>query len=259
MSSDSIPMLYPEGLALPPGVHVVQTTRAGGVSEGPWASLNLASHTGDAPERVTENRRRLQQALGLAGPVAWPRQVHGGNVVRAEALAAHPADSVEADAVMATAPGRVCAVQTADCLPVVLVADSGDAVAAVHAGWRGLAGGILEATVASLQAERPEAGLLAWMGAAIGPEAFEVGPEVREAFLEGDAGAASAFHPGRDGRYLADIYALARRRLERAGIAQVAGGGRCTFAEEAVFYSYRRDGTTGRMASLVWIDGTAAG
>ncbi|WP_028485099.1 peptidoglycan editing factor PgeF [Thioalkalivibrio sp. ALE17] len=252
--SEALPLLKPGPGELPAGVHALQTTRTGGVSTGPWAALNLALHTGDAPDHVAENRRRLEQSLGCAAPIAWPRQVHGTTVITADALQAalKAGDTPEADAVVSDRPGAICAVQTADCLPVVLATVDGAAVGVAHAGWRGLADGVLEATILALNGLRPGVPIRAWMGAAIGPVAFEVGPEVREAFRAQDPEADAAFRPGAGGRLLADLYRLARQRLQRAGVAQVAGGGRCTFTEAETFYSYRRDGATGRMGTLVW-------
>lgn len=254
--SEAISLLEPHAAALPAGVRALQTTRVGGVSRGAWGSLNLALHTGDIPGNVAENRLRLEQALDLAAPIAWPRQIHGTRVLRAEILRAEwqGGPAPEADAVVSDRPGVVCAVQTADCLPVVLSTTRGDAVGVAHAGWRGLAAGVLEATAATLRRMRPEAEICAWMGAAIGPEAFEVGPEVRAAFVVQDPEADAAFRPGLEGRLLTDIYTLARQRLQRAGLKQIAGGGRCTCSEADIFFSYRRDGQTGRMGTLVWID-----
>jgi YfiH family protein len=234
---------------LPPNLQARQTTRHGGVSQGPWHSLNLALHTGDAPAAVQENRQRLQQSLGLARAPRWPQQVHGTTVI----AAAHVSEDTPADAVLATAPGELCAIQTADCLPVLLASVDGHCCAAAHAGWRGLADGILEATLAQMAV--PPSRLTAWLGPAIGPAAFVVGPEVRARFLQDDPGAGVAFRPGPDGdRWRADLYTLARRRLQRAGLPASAlyGGGRCTFTEAEHFFSYRRDGTCGRMATLIW-------
>ena len=259
---EALPLLAPSPGELPAGVHALQTTRSGGVSGGPWASLNLALHTGDDPDHVAANRYRLEQDLGLPSPIAWPRQVHGTAVISAAALhaAQEAGGAAEADAVVSDRPGMVCAVQTADCLPVVLATADGSAVGVAHAGWRGLADGVLEVTVQALETLRPGMPIQAWMGAAIGPAAFEVGPEVREAFVAHDPEAVDAFRPGAEGRLLADLYRLARQRLQRAGVAQVAGGGRCTFTEAETFYSYRRDGATGRMGTLVWFElGRASG
>lgn len=236
----------------PANVHAVQTTRRGGVSTGPYRSLNLGMHAGDEPERVAANRARLAETAFLPGPVRWLRQVHGNSVVDASARRA--AAEVEGDAATAHSAGVVCAVLTADCLPVLLCSRDGGCVAAAHAGWRGLAGGVLEAAVGALKA--PPGDLLAWLGPAIGPEAFEVGAEVRAAFLAKDESAEGAFRPtAANGKYLADLYALARLALRRAGLGREAlyGGGMCTFRDARRFFSYRRDGQCGRMASLIWL------
>ncbi|MCC5860187.1 MAG: peptidoglycan editing factor PgeF [Ectothiorhodospiraceae bacterium] len=231
----------------PANVRAVSTTRHGGVSPPPYDSLNLADSVADAPEHVAENRRRLQQGTTMPGPPVWLRQVHGRRVVTA-----HAADGlVEADAAWTDRPGLPCAVLTADCLPVLFCDRAGTRVAAAHAGWRGLAGGVLEATVDALQVEPSE--LLAWLGPAIGPDAFEVGDEVRDRFLTLDPGATAAFRPSPQGRWLADLYRLARRRLNGLGVKDVRGGGLCTHADPERFYSYRRDGETGRMATAIWL------
>lgn len=231
----------------PAQVRALTTTRAGGVSLGSYAGLNLGDHVGDDPARVALNRAQLRQGLGLPTEPQWLRQVHGC------AVASDPAQAgvCEADAALATGPGLVCAVLTADCLPLLFCDRAGTRVAAVHAGWRGLADGVIEAAVGALHTA--PADLLVWLGPAIGPGAFEVGDEVRAAFLARDPAAAVAFRPSPAGRWLADIYALARRRLEALGVRQVWGGGLCTFADPGRFYSYRRDGATGRMASLIWL------
>lgn len=238
--------LHPDWPA-PRRVGAQVTTRSGGVSTGPYASLNLGDHVGDDPEAVRENRRRLGQALGLARPPAWLEQVHGIRAVDAEEVE----PGCRADAVVAHEAGAVCAVLTADCLPVLLCEVDGACVAAAHAGWRGLAAGVLESAVAATAAS--PARLLAWLGPAIGPRAYEVGGEVREAFVDASSEAAAAFEPTGDGRWLADLYRLARQRLAAVGVERIYGGDRCTYREHASFFSYRRDGTTGRMASLVWI------
>lgn len=228
----------------PHGVRALVTTRGGGVSTGPFASLNLAAHVGDDAVAVAENRRRLR-ALLPAEP-RWLTQVHGARVVDAPTASA----GVEADAAVASRKNAVCAVLTADCLPVLLCEEEGAVVAAAHAGWRGLAGGVLEATVGAMAA--PPERLLADLGPAIGPQSFEVGPEVREAFLARSAEASSAFVASGEGKFLADLYLLATQRLHALGVRHVFGGGRCTVREATEFYSYRRDRTTGRMASLIW-------
>jgi hypothetical protein len=230
----------------PANVRAAVTTRAGGVSHGPWASLNLAAHVGDEPAAVAENRRRLREALALPAEPAWLEQVHGMRVARLPGPAGEPAD-----AAVCFTRGSVCAVLVADCLPVLLASVAGDRVGVAHAGWRGLAAGVVESTVAALDCEPGE--LVAWLGPSIGPRAFEVGAEVREAFLARDAGAAAAFSPVREGRWLADLPALARRRLAAAGVADVRGGTLCTHSDRGRFYSYRRDGATGRMAALAWL------
>jgi YfiH family protein len=233
------------GWPAPANVHALCTTRQGGVSAAPYASLNLGDHVGDAPRAVTQNRALLRRHLP-ADPL-WLNQVHGTTVADAGRLVGTP----EADACVAREANQVCAVLTADCLPLLLCDRHGTAVAAAHAGWRGLAEGVIEASVDSMR--RDPAALLAWLGPAIGPQAFEVGGEVRERFLAHDGAAASAFIPhGRD-KWLADIFRLARLRLAECGITQVSGGDFCTFSEAARFFSYRREGTTGRMASLIWL------
>lgn len=236
----------------PAQVRAASTLRHGGFSRAPYESLNLGAHVGDAPEDVRANRRALTRALALGREPLWLTQVHGTAVADADA-----APGCEADAVVATRPGEVCAVLTADCLPVLFTTVRGDAVAAAHAGWRGLYAGVLERTVERMGAGGAD--ILAWLGPAIGPSAFEVGNEVREAFVEKDEGAAAAFAPSRPGHWLADLYRLARRRLESVGVMAVYGGGLCTFSEPERFFSYRRDGRTGRMASLVWIEPAAHG
>ncbi len=228
-----MPFIKPDWPA-PAGVHALVTTRAGGVSLPPFDSLNLGDHVGDDPAAVALNRQRLRAFLP-AEP-CWLKQVHGTTVAQADGLR----DAVEADASVAFLPGSVCAVLTADCLPVLFCDRKGSRVAAAHAGWRGLAAGVLESSVAAMRCD--PADILAWLGPAIGPQAFEVGDEVREAFV-----------PGRPGKWFADIYELARLRLMQAGVGSVHGGGFCTHADAGRFYSYRRDGTTGRMAALVWL------
>ena len=231
----------------PARVHALTTTRAGGVSEGSWSSFNLAVHVQDAPAAVTENRRRLRAALKLPAEPLWLTQVHGTAIASAD-----NGPGCEADGGYADRPGVVCAVLTADCLPVLLCSRSGDEVAAVHAGWRGLAGGVVEAALDRFRAQPDE--MLAWLGPAIGPAAFEVGDEVRQVFLVDDPGAEVAFRSNRPGHWLADLYVLARRRLARQGVTAVYGGGLCTYSDAERFYSFRREPVTGRMASLIWIE-----
>lgn len=231
----------------PRGVRAACSTRAlPGASAGPYASFNLATHVGDDTLAVAENRARLRAALALPREPRWLAQVHGVGV------ASGADDCVTADASIArSAREPACVVLTADCLPLLLCTEDASAVAAVHAGWRGLAAGVIEATVAAL-AVAP-ACVLAWLGPAIGPRAYEVGEDVRSALLAADRDAAAAFEQTRPGHWSCDLYALARRRLEALGIGSVHGGGLCTHADARRFYSYRRDGVTGRFASLVWL------
>ncbi|MBI2383590.1 MAG: peptidoglycan editing factor PgeF [Gammaproteobacteria bacterium] len=239
--------IVPDWLA-PPRVRAAVTTRRGGVSQGPYGSFNLAQHVGDDPDAVAENRRRLRDALKLPGEPKWLNQVHGTRVVQAP-CAGTPA----ADAAFTDDAGTVCAIMTADCLPVLLCDERGIVVGAAHAGWRGLAGGVLEATVAGM-AVGPRR-LLAWLGPAIGPYAFEVGEDVRQAFLASDPGAGACFETApAAGKLFCDLYGLARRRLHAAGVERVYGGGRCTYSEPQSFFSYRRDRECGRMASLIWLE-----
>ncbi|MCP1645906.1 YfiH family protein [Pseudomonas citronellolis] len=238
------PWLIPDWPA-PANVRACVSTRAGGVSQAPFDSFNLGDHVGDEPAAVAENRRRLEQAQGCRP--AWLSQVHGIEVVEAD-----PSRVATADANWSATPGIACAVLTADCLPALFCDRAGTRVAAAHAGWRGLAGGVLEATLDRLAVPADE--VLVWLGPAIGPQAFEVGPEVREAFLADHAEAEAAFVPSVNaGRYMADIYQLARIRLAARGVTAVYGGGLCTFSDTERFYSYRRNPRTGRQASLVWL------
>ena len=234
----------------PAGVRALITTRQGGASSGAFASMNLGMRSGDIAEDVRRNRARLRQELP-AEPL-WLRQVHGSAVVEADGSKGNTVADLEADAVVAHRPQTVCAVLSADCLPVLLCDAQGSVVAAAHAGWRGLCAGVIERTVQAMQ--RPGRALLAYLGPAIGPAAYEVGPEVRQAFIDADAQAEAAFAAGRPGRYLADLYALARQRLANCGVANVHGGGYCTYTDQESFFSYRRDGATGRMASLIWLE-----
>jgi YfiH family protein len=297
-----------------PKVRALSTLRGGGVSRPPYDSLNLGGHVNDAAAAVAENRRALRAAAGLPAEPQWLSQVHGTHVIDLDldGEAALSAWAVlggtgavppsgggaaggsaaagrgggaggwtgPADAAVTRLPGRVCAILTADCLPVLLASESGDRVGAAHAGWRGLAAGVIEATVGALGG--PPRELLAWLGPAIGSRHFEVGAEVREAFLwggalggggaGGDFGAAlgggagvdgagadaaavdAAFVLNSRGRYMADLYALARLRLARAGVRRVYGGGACTYAERDKYFSHRRDGLTGRQATLIWLN-----
>jgi YfiH family protein len=235
----------------PGGVRALSTFRHGGVSGAPYASLNLGGHVGDLPTAVAENRRRLKSAAGLPSEPVWLAQVHGAHVIDLDAAGDGGAPG-PADAAFSRQRGRVCAILTADCLPLVLTADSGDVVAAAHVGWRGLGLGVIEATVQALDV--PPQSLMAWLGPAISPEHFEVGAEVREALLKGDSGAHSAFAPNARGRFLADLGKLATRRLAALGIGRIFGGGECTFAAADRYFSHRRDGVTGRQATLIWLE-----
>ena len=248
-------MTTPEGPAwlrptwpAPPWVRALSTLRTGGVSRAPYASLNLAGHVGDDPASVAANRARLRQAARLPAAPCWLTQVHGARVVDA----ARVGPGCRADGIYSRRPGVVCAVLTADCLPVLLCEPRHGLVAALHCGWRGLAGGIIEAALERLS--RGGGDWLAWLGPAIGPAAFEVGAEVYEAFVDADPGAAQAFRATAPARWHGDLYALARRRLAACGVVHIYGGGRCTWSEGECFFSYRREGVTGRMASLIWME-----
>ena len=232
----------------PAQVRAVTTTRHGGVSRGAYTSMNPADHVGDEPAAVQANRQRLQQALDLPGQPLWLQQVHGTGVVNAAGAGQSP----RADASYSEQPGYVCAVMTADCLPLLLTDTNGRCVAAVHAGWRGLAAGVIEQAVNAMR--QPGDSLLAWLGPAIGPAAYRVGDEVRAAFVAHAPAAAATFQPAADGGWFADLYQLARQRLAGCGITAVYGGECCSFTDSERFYSYRRDGVTGRMATLIWLD-----
>jgi YfiH family protein len=229
----------------PAGVKACVTTRAGGVSLAPFDSLNLGDHVDDNPEAVAENRRRLTDHFSIQP--AWLKQVHGIVVVHAD-----PSQAATADASWTATPGIACTAMTADCLPALFCDRAGTRVAAAHAGWRGLAAGVLEATLDSLAV--PPEDVLVWLGPAIGPQAFEVGPEVRETFVEQLPETAKAFVPSQNaGKFMADIYELARLRLAARGVTAVYGGGFCTVTDPR-FFSYRRSPRTGRFASLVWLE-----
>ena len=232
----------------PPGVRALTTTRHGlGVSQPPFDTFNLGARCGDDPDAVIENRQQLGAALDLPSPPRWLRQVHGIAVA-----VEPPCDEPEADAAVTGTPGTVIAILTADCLPVVFAAQDGSEIAAAHAGWRGLAAGVLEATVAAMQT--PADKLIAWLGPAAGPQAYEIGEEVFAAFVSRDAGAGAAFAPTRPGHWKVDLYALARRRVAAVGVTQVHGGAFCTISDPARFFSHRRDGRSGRIATVAWIE-----
>ena len=237
----------------PPGVRVITTLRGGdGVSPPPFDRFNLGLRCGDDPALASENRDRLARWLALPSAPHWLRQVHGTDVLRVQSAPTPGDDEPEADAALTGQPGVVLAILTADCLPVVLAADDGREIAAAHAGWRGLAAGMLETTVAAMTT--PPSRLRAWLGPAAGPAAYEVGDEVRDAFLAVAPAAASAFRATRPGHWHVDLYELARQRLARAGLTAVHGGDRCTISEPEAFFSHRRDGRSGRMATLAWIE-----
>ncbi|RXA93849.1 MULTISPECIES: purine nucleoside phosphorylase YfiH [Yersinia] len=231
----------------PARVKACSTTRHGGISEFPYDSLNLGTHVGDTASTVIANRQRLVEQAGLPQMPVWLEQVHGTRVLHLDGTAI---SDVQADAVYSRVTGQVCAVMTADCLPVLFCSLAGDEVAAAHAGWRGLCSGVLEQTLAQFQAA--PSSIIAWLGPAIGPQQFEVGEDVKQAFITIDAQSTVAFMPFGT-KYFADIYLLARLRLQAAGIHAIYGGDRCTVSEKQQFFSYRRDGITGRMASLVWL------
>jgi YfiH family protein len=230
----------------PENVRTLQTTRLGGVSVAPYASFNLGDHVGDAPQAVAQNRQLLA-SLMPSEPV-WLQQVHGTVVADAGSASC----LVQADASVARHRGAVCVVMTADCLPVLLCDEDGTVVAAAHAGWKGLAAGVIESTVQAMGIEPHK--LMAWLGPAISQRAFEVGDDVRNLFITQHAQAAEAFLPGINGKWLADIYLLAQQRLHTLGISRVYGGEHCTYSDSARFFSYRRDGVTGRMATFIWLE-----
>ena len=233
----------------PGRVRAVSSTRTGGTSAGPWRTLNLADHVADDHEAVVWNRARLRDELELPQEPRWLVQRHGARVVEADA----GGNGAPADGIVARTSGIVCAVLAADCMPVLLCDRDATVVAALHAGWRGIVAGIVEAGVRAAGASPSE--LLAWLGPAIGPERYEVGPDVRDAVLAADPGANVAFRPaGPPDRWRADLERLVRRRLARCGVGSVYGGGTCTASDPGRFFSYRRDGVTGRMATLIWLD-----
>ena len=249
--ADSPKWIIPDWPA-PAHVRAASTLRQGGVSRGHYASLNLGAHVGDHPAAVLENRRRLRTALKLPTEPLWLNQVHGTAVAQPAWHERPPtADVGVFNAALGGQPG-VCAVLTADCLPVLFCDRTGTRIAAAHAGWRGLAGGVLAAAVSALGV--PANQLMAWLGPAIGPNAFEVGEEVVQAFTSAQAAAKNAFVANSRGRWQADLYALARLELGRLGLKEIHGGARCTVAETDSFFSYRRDGQTGRMATLIWLE-----
>ncbi|PSW09567.1 peptidoglycan editing factor PgeF [Photobacterium sanctipauli] len=244
-------VIFPDWPA-PANVRAATTTRVGGVSEAPYQGLNLGAHVGDDLALVNANRGNLQSHLQLANAPQWLNQIHSTVVVDLETPLVEIPD---ADGSYTQRKGLACTVMTADCLPVILCDRAGTQVAAVHAGWRGLVDGIIEEAIARFSGDKSD--ILAWMGPAIGPTAFEVGGEVRAQFIAVDAAAQQAFKPvadNPDDKWLADLYMLATQRLNRAGVNQVFGGQYCTFSDSEQFYSYRRDGVTGRQATLIWLE-----
>jgi YfiH family protein len=244
---------------LPKGVRALSSLRgdsnSGGASRAPYAWFNVGAHVGDDPAAVAENRRLLRSRAELPAEPTWLAQVHGTTVADLDAIDLDAAGAgagrpVPADAALTRRFGRVCAILTADCLPIVFATDTGDTVAAAHAGWRGLAAGVIGATVRAMAAQ-PER-LIAWLGPAIGVAHFEVGAEVREAFLSGDPGAGDTFKANAGGKFMADLGMLARRQLKDLGVNRIYGGGECTYARADRYFSHRRDGVTGRQATLVW-------
>ncbi len=234
---------------LPAGVHAAFTTRLGGVSAAPWDTFNVATHVGDAHGDVAANRARLKSLLALPAEPAWLSQVHGTVVAD---LDSQPQGVITADAAVARVQARVCVVMVADCLPVLFCSRDGQCIGAAHAGWRGLASGVIEQTVKALGVSGDE--LTAWLGPAISQQHFEVGEEVRETFVNADRAANSRFKMNARGRWQADLFGLARLRLASLGVTDVHGGNECTYADRERFYSHRRDGKGGRMAALIWRD-----
>ncbi|MGR8980967.1 MAG: peptidoglycan editing factor PgeF [Gammaproteobacteria bacterium] len=230
----------------PAAVHAATTLRTGGVSSGAFSSLNMAMHVGDDPEKVRQNRKIIRQLLKLPSEPVWLEQVHSARVVGA----AKNGFMKQADASYTDQKGVVLAVMTADCLPLLACSVDGLKVAAIHAGWRGLLAGIISNTLSVFEGQET----MIWLGPAIGTECFEVGPEVRDAFLKKSEESRHAFKQGKDGKWLADIYQLARNELKALGITRIYGGHFCTVTDHERFYSYRRDTTTGRMATLIWRD-----
>ncbi|GAB3478564.1 peptidoglycan editing factor PgeF [Marinomonas epiphytica] len=230
----------------PSHIKAYVSTRLDGVSEGEFDSLNLGGHVGDDPVHVAQNRRLFAQSIAMPDSLVWLNQVHGTVVKNLPSSC----NDVTSDAAYTASKQQVCAVLTADCLPVFFCNLEGTQVAVAHAGWRGLCEGVLERTLEEFTGQE----VMAWLGPAIGPDAFEVGPEVREAFVEKDPDAGQAFTQKNNGKWLGNLYLLAKQRLTKAGVAKVYGGKFCTYQDEERFYSYRRDGKTGRMASVIWIE-----
>ena len=245
----STPEIIEPNWPAPKNIRAYSTTRMGGVSEGGYSHFNLAQHVGDNIEHVEKNRQQLIDHLKLPSQPVWLNQIHG---IQVSDAAIDAVEIPEADASYSFELNKVCSVMTADCLPVLICNRNGTKVAAVHAGWRGLANGVIEASIAALNEKASE--LMVWLGPAIGPKHFEVGEEVRQIFVNDLSKTSQAFVPHKAEHYLADIYQLARMRLNRLGIDAIYGGEFCTYTDAEHFYSYRRDGKTGRQASLIWIE-----
>lgn len=232
----------------PHWVKAYTTTRIGGVSRAPYNSLNIATHVGDNLDDVSKNRQLLQTNLHLKKPIIWLKQIHANTIISAD----HPIDSLAADAIYSITEQTVCAVQTADCLPILVCCSSSYCVAAIHAGWKGLSADIIETTIETL--DLPPSDILIWLGPAIGPKAFIVGEAVLQTFIDNDPTAISAFQPLGNNQWQANLYKLAQQRLHKLGITAIYGGNYCTFSDKRRFFSYRRDQITGRMLSLIWIN-----
>jgi YfiH family protein len=247
------PLWFEPDWPAPQGVRALSSLRGapatGGASQAPYAWLNLGAHVGDDPAAVAENRRLLRSRARLPAEPSWLAQVHGVAVADLDRAGSQG----PADAAITRRAGKVCAILTADCLPIVFTTDTGDGVAAAHAGWRGLAAGVIGATVRAMAV--PPERLIGWLGPAIGPAHFEVGAEVREAFLRTDSGAGDAFKATLTGKFMADLAMLARRQLKALGVTRIYGGGDCTYAHTDRYFSHRRDGVTGRQATLIWREG----
>ncbi|MEN9449925.1 MAG: uncharacterized protein RJA83_539 [Pseudomonadota bacterium] len=232
----------------PHWIKAYTTTRVGGFSHAPYNSLNIAAHVGDNLDSVSKNRQLLQKDLHLKKPIIWLEQVHGNIAISAD----DPISSLRADAIYSKAAQTVCTVQTADCLPLLVCCSSSYCVAAIHAGWKGLSNGIIETTIDALAL--PPSDILVWLGPAIGPQAFIVGEEVFQSFMDKDPAAETAFQHIENKQWRANLYKLAQQRLNKLGITSIYGGNYCTFSDELRFFSYRRDHITGRMLSLIWIN-----
>jgi purine-nucleoside/S-methyl-5'-thioadenosine phosphorylase / adenosine deaminase len=231
----------------PNNIKAVSTTRHSGFSLAPYAQLNLGSHVGDDPQLVDQNREYITQSANLPEEPRWLEQIHGTTIINSQ----HWQQDIKADAIFSLQVSHVCAVMTADCLPILLCNQQGNIVAAIHAGWRGLAAGIIEKIIQTFSCDPSE--IMVWLGPAIGPTQFEVGPEVYDLFVANDPTSSEAFKIKDPQHYLADIYLLARQRLQKNNVHKVFGGDFCTVSEKERFFSYRRDGITGRMASMIWI------